>query len=228
MKDLGSDFSNNDITFQPSEGPNDHARNFGKLRVPTFHPSWTVQCIEAQKQSDRLTSTPATTCDNYMLLDDRSRTDLGNEIPSDLTSSDSQDQLESDNKFNASTSQPCHAVDPPAVSTQTQELALPSPPLSTAPPALSKAADEGNPAWRGSKTKAGTERQRLPLACTTCRRRKMRCSGEKPACQQCLTACRSCEYRDRTVKMRASPTTLDPSTLTDNPAISNESELKSI
>lgn len=46
--------------------------------------------------------------------------------------------------------------------------------------------DEKPPAWSELKTKAGKERKRLPLACIACRRKKIRCSGEKPACKHCL------------------------------------------
>lgn len=42
------------------------------------------------------------------------------------------------------------------------------------------------PPWSELKTKAGKERKRLPLACIACRRKKIRCSGEKPACKHCL------------------------------------------
>ncbi|KAF2243397.1 hypothetical protein BU26DRAFT_534319 [Trematosphaeria pertusa] len=42
------------------------------------------------------------------------------------------------------------------------------------------------PPWSEMKTKAGKERKRLPLACIACRRKKIRCSGEKPACKHCL------------------------------------------
>lgn len=42
------------------------------------------------------------------------------------------------------------------------------------------------PLWSELKTKAGKERKRLPLACIACRRKKIRCSGEKPACKHCL------------------------------------------
>ncbi|KAF2006140.1 hypothetical protein P154DRAFT_603489 [Amniculicola lignicola CBS 123094] len=42
------------------------------------------------------------------------------------------------------------------------------------------------PAWSEMKTKAGKDRKRLPLACIACRRKKIRCSGEKPACKHCL------------------------------------------
>lgn len=51
------------------------------------------------------------------------------------------------------------------------------------------------PAWSELKTKAGKERKRLPLACIACRRKKIRCSGEKPACKHCLRARIPCVYK---------------------------------
>ncbi|KAK2931629.1 hypothetical protein FoTM2_009145 [Fusarium oxysporum f. sp. vasinfectum] len=56
------------------------------------------------------------------------------------------------------------------------------------------------PAWSGLKTKAGKERKRLPLACIACRQKKIRCSGEKPACKQCLLSCIPCVYKVATRK----------------------------
>ncbi len=55
--------------------------------------------------------------------------------------------------------------------------------------------DENRPAWSELKTKAGKERKRLPLACIACRRKKIRCSGEKPACKHCLKARVPCVYK---------------------------------
>ena len=51
------------------------------------------------------------------------------------------------------------------------------------------------PPWIDLKTKAGKERKRLPLACIACRRKKIRCSGEKPACKHCLRSRIPCVYR---------------------------------
>ncbi|KAF3930591.1 hypothetical protein ABW19_dt0204573 [Dactylella cylindrospora] len=59
--------------------------------------------------------------------------------------------------------------------------------------------EKGNPAenskWSETKTKAGKERKRLPLACIACRRKKIRCSGEKPACKHCVRARTPCVYK---------------------------------
>ncbi|KAK5046937.1 hypothetical protein LTR84_007291 [Exophiala bonariae] len=60
--------------------------------------------------------------------------------------------------------------------------------------------DEKPPAWSELKTKAGKERKRLPLACIACRRKKIRCSGEKPACKHCLRARIPCVYKVTTRK----------------------------
>ena len=54
---------------------------------------------------------------------------------------------------------------------------------------------EASPAWADLKTKAGKERKRLPLACIACRRKKIRCSGEKPACKHCLKSRTPCVYK---------------------------------
>ncbi|KAF2655710.1 hypothetical protein K491DRAFT_411253 [Lophiostoma macrostomum CBS 122681] len=51
------------------------------------------------------------------------------------------------------------------------------------------------PPWSEMKTKAGKERKRLPLACIACRRKKIRCSGEKPACKHCLRSRIPCLYK---------------------------------
>ena len=56
------------------------------------------------------------------------------------------------------------------------------------------------PPWSELKTKAGKERKRLPLACIACRRKKIRCSGEKPACKHCLRARAPCVYKVTTRK----------------------------
>ncbi|KAJ9641618.1 hypothetical protein H2204_002680 [Knufia peltigerae] len=60
--------------------------------------------------------------------------------------------------------------------------------------------DEKPPAWSELKTKAGKERKRLPLACIACRRKKIKCSGEKPACKHCLRARIPCVYKVTTRK----------------------------
>lgn len=57
-----------------------------------------------------------------------------------------------------------------------------------------------SPPWSELKTKAGKERKRLPLACIACRRKKIRCSGEKPACKHCLRARLPCVYKVTTRK----------------------------
>ncbi|KAF3156904.1 hypothetical protein TWF751_002528 [Orbilia oligospora] len=49
--------------------------------------------------------------------------------------------------------------------------------------------------WSETKTKAGKDRKRLPLACIACRRKKIRCSGEKPACKHCVRARTPCVYK---------------------------------
>lgn len=56
------------------------------------------------------------------------------------------------------------------------------------------------PTWSDLKTKAGKERKRLPLACIACRRKKIKCSGEKPACKHCLKARIPCVYKVTTRK----------------------------
>lgn len=60
--------------------------------------------------------------------------------------------------------------------------------------------DDPTPAWSELKTKAGKERKRLPLACIACRRKKIRCSGEKPACKHCLRSRIPCVYKVTTRK----------------------------
>ncbi|KAF2101516.1 hypothetical protein NA57DRAFT_34912, partial [Rhizodiscina lignyota] len=67
----------------------------------------------------------------------------------------------------------------------------------------SKKKDDKNdipPPWTEMKTKAGKERKRLPLACIACRRKKIRCSGEKPACKHCLRSRIPCVYKVTTRK----------------------------
>uniref|UniRef100_A0A0D2Y8C3 Zn(2)-C6 fungal-type domain-containing protein n=2 Tax=Fusarium oxysporum (strain Fo5176) TaxID=660025 RepID=A0A0D2Y8C3_FUSOF len=59
---------------------------------------------------------------------------------------------------------------------------------------------DATPAWSELKTKAGKERKRLPLACVACRRKKSRCSGEKPACEHCLRSYIPCVYKVTTRK----------------------------
>lgn len=54
---------------------------------------------------------------------------------------------------------------------------------------------EEKPAWSELKTKAGKDRKRLPLACIACRRKKIRCSGEKPACKNCQRSRIPCVYK---------------------------------
>ncbi|OAA53417.1 zinc finger transcription factor 1 [Cordyceps fumosorosea ARSEF 2679] len=51
------------------------------------------------------------------------------------------------------------------------------------------------PAWSELKTKAGKDRKRLPLACIACRRKKIRCSGEKPSCKHCSRSRIPCVYK---------------------------------
>src|SRR5690606_1932679 len=36
---------------------------------------------------------------------------------------------------------------------------------------------------------------RLPLACISCRRKKIKCSGEKPSCAHCLRSRTPCVYK---------------------------------
>ncbi len=61
-------------------------------------------------------------------------------------------------------------------------------------------ARKGQPSWSDLRTKAGKERKRLPLACIACRRKKIRCSGEKPACKHCLRSRIPCVYKVTTRK----------------------------
>lgn len=60
--------------------------------------------------------------------------------------------------------------------------------------------NDDKPAWSEMKTKAGKERKRLPLACIACRRKKIRCSGEKPACKHCTRSRIPCVYKVTTRK----------------------------
>ena len=59
---------------------------------------------------------------------------------------------------------------------------------------------DATPSWSELKTKAGKDRKRLPLACIACRRKKIRCSGEKPACKHCLRSRIPCVYKVTTRK----------------------------
>ncbi|KAJ5897556.1 hypothetical protein N7504_007844 [Penicillium tannophilum] len=59
---------------------------------------------------------------------------------------------------------------------------------------------DDRPMWSEMKTKAGKERKRLPLACIACRRKKIRCSGEKPACKHCTRSRIPCVYKVTTRK----------------------------
>lgn len=63
-----------------------------------------------------------------------------------------------------------------------------------------KEAEQDTPQWSEMKTKAGKERKRLPLACIACRRKKIRCSGEKPACKHCVRSRIPCVYKVTTRK----------------------------
>jgi hypothetical protein len=63
-----------------------------------------------------------------------------------------------------------------------------------------KEEDEFPPPWSDLKTKAGKDRKRLPLACIACRRKKIRCSGQKPACKHCLRSRVPCVYKTNTRK----------------------------
>lgn len=63
-----------------------------------------------------------------------------------------------------------------------------------------KQEEDRPPPWSDLKTKAGKERKRLPLACIACRRKKIRCSGEKPACKHCFRSRTPCVYKVTTRK----------------------------
>lgn len=64
---------------------------------------------------------------------------------------------------------------------------------------------KATPAWSELKTKAGKERKRLPLACVQCRKKKIRCSGEKPHCKHCSRSNQPCLYK--TTPRKAAPRT---------------------
>ncbi|KAI5284394.1 hypothetical protein KEM54_001368, partial [Ascosphaera aggregata] len=49
--------------------------------------------------------------------------------------------------------------------------------------------------WLELRTKTGKARKRLALACIACRRKKIRCSGEKPACSHCSRSMIPCVYK---------------------------------
>jgi hypothetical protein len=57
------------------------------------------------------------------------------------------------------------------------------------------AEESSAPTWSEMKTKAGKERKRLPLACIACRRKKIKCSGEEPACKHCQRSRIPCVYK---------------------------------
>ncbi|KAF2633424.1 hypothetical protein BU25DRAFT_5321 [Macroventuria anomochaeta] len=63
-----------------------------------------------------------------------------------------------------------------------------------------KETEQDTPQWSEMKTKAGKERKRLPLACIACRRKKIRCSGEKPSCKHCVRSRIPCVYKVTTRK----------------------------
>ncbi|KAK3174126.1 hypothetical protein OEA41_001370 [Lepraria neglecta] len=65
----------------------------------------------------------------------------------------------------------------------------------TAQQEIKDESDNKKPAWTELKTKAGKERKRLPLACIACRRKKIRCSGEKPSCKHCMRSRIPCVYK---------------------------------
>lgn len=65
--------------------------------------------------------------------------------------------------------------------------------------------NDKKPAWSELKTKAGKERKRLPLACIACRRKKIRCSGEKPSCKHCMRSRIPCVYK--VTQRKAAPRT---------------------
>lgn len=61
------------------------------------------------------------------------------------------------------------------------------------------------PTWSELKTKAGKDRKRLPMACLACRRKKTKCSGEKPSCKHCIRSKVPCIYKEN--KRKAAPRT---------------------
>ncbi|KAL5583686.1 hypothetical protein FOVSG1_015452 [Fusarium oxysporum f. sp. vasinfectum] len=85
---------------------------------------------------------------------------------------------------------------------------------------------DATPAWSGLKTKAGKERKRLPLACIACRRKKIRCSGEKPACEHCLHSYIPCVYKV-TIR-KAAPRTNHMTMLDKRPKRMEERVIKAI
>ncbi|KAK5096012.1 hypothetical protein LTS08_007895 [Lithohypha guttulata] len=90
-----------------------------------------------------------------------------------------------------------------AIGSMTENTGNQSSPATKLQQHLSEKPDDGEehtPAWIELKTKAGKERKRLPLACIACRRKKIKCSGEKPACKHCLKARTPCVYKVTTRK----------------------------
>ncbi|EXA30271.1 hypothetical protein FOVG_18329 [Fusarium oxysporum f. sp. pisi HDV247] len=85
---------------------------------------------------------------------------------------------------------------------------------------------DATPAWSGLQTKAGKERKRLPLACIACRRKKIRCSGEKPACMHCIRSYIPCVYKVTTRK--AAPRTDNMAMLDKRPKLMEERVIKAI
>lgn len=88
------------------------------------------------------------------------------------------------------------------IGTTSPSLPIPEAPIahfeqseSPASGALPPDGEGSNPAWIELKTKAGKDRKRLPLACIACRRKKIRCSGEKPACKHCVKSRIPCVYK---------------------------------
>ena len=72
-------------------------------------------------------------------------------------------------------------------------------------PSPTQAESKDQPPWADMKTKAGKDRKRLPLACIACRRKKIKCSGEKPSCQHCSKSRIPCVYK--VTQRRATPRT---------------------
>jgi hypothetical protein len=64
---------------------------------------------------------------------------------------------------------------------------------------------DATPAWSGLKTRASKERKRLPLAYIACRRKTIRCSGEKPACKHCIRS--RIPYAYKVTTRKAAPQT---------------------
>ncbi|KAK2058107.1 fungal-specific transcription factor domain-containing protein [Colletotrichum caudatum] len=96
-----------------------------------------------------------------------------------------------------------HADHNPLEDAGADEFGLPTQTAGNGAEPAGKAKDEKTdqtPAWSELKTKAGKERKRLPLACIACRRKKIRCSGEKPACKHCLRSRIPCVYKVTTRK----------------------------